>query len=269
MRTNLRRHAPPALVLLLFLATVARADEPYARDREYDLQNARIHLWIDPAHRKITGEVTHTLEPLRDGLAQLKFDAVDLTITSVTVGGQPARFETTSTQLLVALARPARTGEKLDVTIKYSGTPRHKGVDFILPDANYPRRAPHIWTQGQAEETRYYVPIYDYPNDLTTSEMIATVPKSWTTLSNGTLVGVKNEIDGTRTWTWRQSKPHATYLISLVAGEFDEAKETWRNIPVTYYVLKGQAERITPTFSHTRKMLDVFSEKFGVLYPWD
>jgi len=257
------------LLPLLALAVALRADEPYAPSRDYDLQNARVHLRVDPGEQKITGEVTHTLAPIRDNLERLEFDSVNLTISSVTVAGKPAKFETTATKLLVTLDRPARAGQQLKVTIRYEGKPKLQGMRFILPDSNYPHRGPQIWTQGEAEDTRYYIPIYDYPNDLTTTEMIATVPKSWITLSNGKLLSVKDEADGTRTWNWRQSQPHAVYLISLVAGEFDEVKQSWRNIPVTYYVPCGERERIAPTFSRTPKMLEFFSERFGVPYPWD
>ncbi len=270
MATNPRWWSAVALVVLfLSLPSASRADEPYARSRDYDLQNVRVHLWLDPEQRKVTGEVTHSLASLRDGLARLEFDSVGLTISSVTVAGKPAKFETTSTQLLVALDRPIRAGEKLDLTIRYEGRPRHQGFFFILPDKNYPNRKLHVWTQGEAEDTRYYIPIYDYPNNLTTSEMIATVPGNWLTVSNGKLVSVKDEPDGRKTWDWKQSQPHAVYLISLVAGEFDEVKDTWRNLPVAYYVLRGQGERIPPTFEHTKKMLEFFSERFGVPYPWD
>jgi aminopeptidase N len=269
MRTEFRRWKLLWLVVVLCLGPVMRADEPYARSREYDLQNARIQLRFDLEQRKVIGDVTHTLAPLRDGLTRLEFDSVDLTISSVTVGGAAARFETTPTKLVVPLERPAKTGEKLDIRIRYEGKPQRKGVFFILPDENYPNRPAHLWTQGEAEDTRYYIPIYDYPNDLTTSEMIVTVPRGWLTLSNGALVGVKDEPDGMKTWEWRQSQPHAVYLISLVAGEFEEVRETWREIPVTYYVPRGMADRIPPTFRNTRAMLDYFSEITGVPYPWE
>ncbi len=60
----------------------------------------------------------------------------------------------------------------------------------------------------------------------------------------------------------------ATYLISLVAGEFDKQSESWHNVPVDYVVPHGESERIAPTFTHTRDMLTYFSERFGVAYPW-
>ncbi|MBI3663466.1 MAG: HEAT repeat domain-containing protein [Acidobacteria bacterium] len=262
------RCAVVLVAVAMFFSPVLRADEPYGRSRDYDLQNARIALRFDLDQRKIIGEVTHTLAPVRDGLTQLDFDSVDLTINSVTVGGQPAKFETTPQKLLVTLGTPARAGEKLTVQIRYEGRPK-KGIYFVLPDKYYPDQPKQVWTQGESEDTRYYIPIYDYPNDLTATEMILTVPANWTTVSNGKLLSVKDEAGGMKTWSWKQSAPHATYLISIVAGEFDEGKEMWRGIPVIYYAPKGRGERIPGTFVHTTKMLDFFSDKLGVKYPWD
>ena len=88
---------------------------------------------------------------------------------------------------MVALEHPAALGERHEILIRYQGQPK-KGLYFILPDKNYPQQPREIWTQGEAEDTRYYIPLYDYPNDRTTSEMILTVPAAWITVSNGRLV---------------------------------------------------------------------------------
>ena len=119
------------------------------------------------------------------------------------------------------LQQPAKLGEKYEVAIRYEGKPK-KGLYFILPNKSNPTRPIEIWTQGEAEDTRYYLPIYDYPNDRTTSDMILTVPAIWDTVSNGKLVSVANAGQGMKTWTWRQVEPVSTYLISVVAGEFDK-----------------------------------------------
>ena len=98
--------------------------------------------------------------------------------------------------------------------------------------------------------------------------MIVTVPADWVTVSNGKLESVTDARQGMKTWTWRQAQPVSTYLISLVAGEFDYSKQTWHNIPVDYYVPHGGRERIAPTFARTRDMLTYFSDRLGVPYPW-
>src|SRR5271168_1170181 len=214
-----RRHFAPvscafALTAALLFSATARADEPYARSKDYDLQNIKTHLWFDVEQKKVRGEVTESISMLRDGTEKIKFDSVDLTIQRVTLDGKDAKFSTTDKELIVSLENPSKRSERHDVFIHYDGQPK-KGLYFILPDKNYPNRPKEIWTQGEAEDTRYYIPIYDYPNDRTTSQMIVTVPKDWTTVSNGKLESVTDAPNGEKTWSWRQSEPIATYLISL------------------------------------------------------
>src|ERR1700680_2098924 len=237
-------HDPPAraavlaaivLVIAGIFAASARADRPYAPSRDYHLQNVRVSLRFDLDQRKVIGEVTHTLSPLRDGLTHLDVDSADLTISSARVNGKAATFELRDNKLRVNLAQPAKAGEKFDVNIVYQGKPT-TGLYFILPDKDDPGRPKEIWTQGEAEDTHHYIPIYDYPNDRATSEMILTVPGDWLTVSNGKLLSIQDAGGGMKTWTWRQSLPVSTYLISFVAGEFKEKKDPWHNLPIAYYV---------------------------------
>ena len=245
----------------------AFADEPYARSRDYDLQEIRTHLWFNVEQRQVRGEVSESVAALRDGISELKFDSVDLKIESVEVDGKTAKFSILPKQLVVSLVRPAERGERHKVLIRYEGQPK-KGLYFILPDKNYPHQPKEVWTQGEAEDTRYYVPLYDYPNDRTTSEMLLTVPAAWITVSNGRLVGVKDESDGMKTWDWKQSEPLSTYLLSAVAGEFVEREDSWHGVPLRYVVPHGEESAIEPTFARTKEMLDLFSSRLGVPYPW-
>jgi aminopeptidase N len=268
---KLRQRMPlvaTALAVAVLLGAVARADRPYAPSRDYHLQNVRVSLHFDLEQRKVIGDVTHTLSTLRDGVTHLDFDCAELTVSSARVNGKDAPFDLRDDKLRVQLAQPAKSGEKFEVSLKYEGKPT-SGLYFIFPDKDDPARAKEIWTQGEAEDTHHYIPIYDYPNDRTTSEMILTVPGDWLTVSNGKLLGVQDAPNGQKTWTWRQSLPVSTYLISFVAGEYKEKKDTWHNLPITYNVPRGMEDTIDPTFSHTKEMLDFFSERFGVPYPWD
>ena len=71
-----------------------------------------------------------------------------------------------------------------------------------------------------------------------------------------------------RTWDWKQSQPLSTYLISVVAGDFVERDDSWRGITLRYAVPRGEESKIEPTFGETKEMLDLFSSKLGVPYPW-
>ncbi|PYT77192.1 MAG: hypothetical protein DMG40_24215 [Acidobacteria bacterium] len=257
-----------ALPVVFVAASQLRADEPYARSRDYDLQHSRIALHFDIEHKKVLGEITHTLSILRDGTSKIAFDSVGLAIENVTVNKSSAKFETTANQLIVPLPAAAKTGEKFDVSIRYEGKPT-KGMYFILPDKDYPDRPIQIWTQGESEDTRYYLPTYDYPNDRLTTETILTVPASWLTVSNGKLISVSDAGKGLKTWDWRESVPSSTYLLTVVAGEFDEVKDSWRGMPVTYYAPKGRGDRLSVNYGRTPAMIDLFSKKLGVDFPWE
>src|SRR4029077_15302756 len=104
-----------ALLAIFVIALQLRADEPYARTRDYDLQHSKISLRFDVDQKKVMGDVTHSLSILRDGTAKIVFDSVGLTIQTVTVNKSPAKFETAWGKLIVPLPSVAKAGDKFDV----------------------------------------------------------------------------------------------------------------------------------------------------------
>src|SRR5712692_10365458 len=103
------------LLVFSFSAPRGRADEPYARSRDYDLQHSKIALRFDLEHKKVLGDVIHSVSILKDGTAKLAFDSVGLTIESVAVNKVAAKFESTADKLIVPLPAAAKAGEKYDV----------------------------------------------------------------------------------------------------------------------------------------------------------
>ena len=86
-------------------------------------------------------------------------------------------------------------------------------------------------------------------------------------MANGKLINVSAAAHGMKTWTWKESQPSSIYLITVVAGEFDEVKDSWRGIPVDYYAPKGRGDRLSINYGRTPQMIDLFSRKLGVDYP--
>ncbi len=256
------------LLLAVLCAVPSRADEPYARSKNYDLQHSKVVLRFDLDKKKVIGDVTHSISILQTGTEKIAFDSVGLQVQTVTVNKAATKFDTTDSKLNVSLPRTAKTGDKFEIEIKYEGQPK-KGLYFILPDKNYPNRPKQVWTQGESEDTRYYIPTYDYPNARLTTETVVTVPADWITVSNGKLISVTDAVNNQKTWTWRESLPSSTYLFTLVAGEFTEVKDTWGTIPVTYYAPKDRGDRLSPDYGRTPAMIEHFSTTLGVDYPWE
>ncbi|MFQ5771831.1 MAG: M1 family aminopeptidase, partial [bacterium] len=110
---------------------------------------------------------------------------------------------------------------------------------------------------------------YDYPNDKMTSEMIATVNNQFMVISNGKLLEVQDNQNATKTYHWKESAPHSSYLISLVAGEFEKLTDSFQNISVEYYVRKQFVDWAPRSFSKTPDMMQFFSEITEVTYPYE
>src|SRR5260370_2208629 len=97
---------------MAIVSTRLLADEPYARNRDYDLQHSRIALRFDLEQKEVIGNVIHTLTILHDGTSQIAFDSVGLTIPTVTVNKAPAQFASTPSKVIVPPPPPPHSGAR-------------------------------------------------------------------------------------------------------------------------------------------------------------
>jgi aminopeptidase N len=260
-----------------FSARLARERRPfqpehvepqYPRDRRADTRHIRLEVVLDFEHKRITGTATHRLAAIVDGVSALEFDAAELRVSAVRAGAEPATFETADSKLRVALPHALAAGQEIEIAIDYAAEPR-RGLYFVGPDDAYPRKPVEAWTQGEDEDSRYWFPCYDYPNDRITSEVIATVPEKFTAISNGALVAeTRDPARATRTFHWRHEVPHSSYLITLAAGEFAAVEERAGNVPVIYYVHPGREDDARRAFGNTPRMIQFFERRIGVPYPY-
>ncbi|CAN5922080.1 M1 family aminopeptidase [soil metagenome] len=238
----------------------------WAPDRAIDIDHLALDIEIDPAKRSVSGTVTLHGAVIAPDTRSVELDAVELTIDKVTVGGVPATYRHDGKKLRVELARPLGTGAELVITVAYHGAPR-RGLYFIAPDPGYPDKPLQVWTQGQDEDSRYWFPCFDAPLEKSTSEVKVTIPANLFALSNGTLVS--DQPNGAkRTLHWRLDVPHSCYLVTLAIGEFSAIETRWRDTPVVYYVQRGREAEAERTLARTPAMLELFSDRFGVPYPY-
>ena len=248
---------------LPFVLPGARAT--FTPPREVNVRHLRIEVVLDFAAAAVDGSCTLTLVPLADGEVRVALDAVEMHIHSVTTGGDPVEFAYDGQQLRFTLAA-REEGEACDVVVKYRCAPR-RGLYFIRPDEAHPNRPLQAWSQGQDEDNRAWFPCFDHPTVKSTSEVIATVPKQMTVLSNGTLVA-DNVTAAGRVVHYKQEVPHSSYLVTLVAGEYSHLKDRAGDIELHYFVNPGREEDAPRTFGNTGEMIQLFAEKTGRAYPW-
>lgn len=245
------------------------------RSRDIDQRHVRLDLKFDWEAQQIDAVATHHLTLFKP-LSQIVLDAADLQIQSCalrTPGEDKAaqlRHELRGHELTLLLEKDYSAGSELVLEIAYRIVKPKHGAHFVLPDESEPNQPRMVWTQSEPEFARYWYPCFDSPSDRLTSEIIATVPKEFVTLSNGVLEEMRENPDGaTRTWHWKQARSHVPYLLSIVAGDFETLEQKWNDMPVVSYVPRGRLEQAARSFEKTPKMVEFFSQKIGVKYPWE
>jgi aminopeptidase N len=252
---------------MLFLATSAVTFAQMGRN--YHLEDVTWKISFDERTRSIQGDVINKLTPLMDSVSQIALNEGKLDIQKVSVNGQEAKFtiDAPHEQMIVDLPKQSNRGDQLSIEIQYAGKPQ-AGVYFVKPSRSTRQITTGVvYTQGEAEDTRYWLPTYDEPEDKATSEGYITVPRGYYALSNGSLVDIQHNGDQD-VYHWKIDQPHSTYLISFVAAKMASATEKWGDLPVSWYVPEGSGDMGENTFGGTADMVRFYSELTGVKYPY-
>jgi aminopeptidase N len=248
--------------------TLPTSTRHYERDRPFAITHLALDISLEIAAKGFRAEAALDVRRIDPSAEELALDAIGFELRDVRVDGKTIvwRYDGRVLHVPIALGR-----EQARVSISYRATPR-RGLYFIEPDEHYPSKPRQVWSQCQEEDARHWFPCHDSPHVKMTTELIAHVPNGWYALSNGTLVSSDRPGSGDFTFAWKMDEPHASYLVTLVAGEFAELSATaavdGREVPVVYLVPKGREADGWRTFGRTPDMIKHFGEVTGVPYPW-
>jgi aminopeptidase N len=237
------------------------------RSRSYDALHYLIKIRLDLDRKAFEGAATVTAGSLREGLATCVLDAEEFTVTAVlSDDGRPLEFDQTAKELAVRLPRPCKFGEEFSFTCFYSGRDPKIGLTFVAETVDNPRI---VFSDSFPENVHHWFPCYDYPNDKVTNEIVATVERGLKVAANGRLVSVTEDPGaGTVTYHWSQGLPHSTYLIFLAAAPYVVVRDSYKTLPVNYWVYPRDAAKVGPTYGKTPKMIEFFDRIYGYDYPW-
>lgn len=278
--------------------------------------------WFDFKHMKLVMEFpnidvpmfsaveTLTVEPVGVPRSTLRVDAgPGIDVESVRVRGRTVRTRRDVGNLWIDFAAPVKPGETVDVVIRYvCDFKSNKGVGLTWskprPDGPGPtQQNVQLHSQGEAEENRRWFLMHDSPNEKLTTELIVTMEDGFEVCSNGRLVskgpaesgrekGPVCVIEGKpvepkagvgmTTHHWLQDKPHASYLVTLVAGKLGivdiNPKESWSDskagsvrpgLPMHVWTPMGTEAAVKSIFANTPWMVSYYEARFGQPYAWD
>ncbi|MFD2718094.1 M1 family aminopeptidase [Hymenobacter monticola] len=285
-----------SLLLILLLSRVLTGSAqpatpaPYheAAHRVNDLVDTKLDVRFDYKKRYLYGKAELTLKPHGVATDSLRLDGKGMDIQSVGIEDESVHplifslpFKYDGRHLTVRFSQPIPAGKLYKIYIDYTAKPDElnaqagsairgaKGLYFINPDSAVAGKPVQIWTQGEPDANSCWFPTIDEPGQKTTQEIAMTVPAKYVTLSNGRLVSSAPAGPGLRTDTWKMDEPHAPYLAMMAVGDFRITKDTWRGKEVNYYLEPQYAAQARAIFGKTPRMLEYFSQRLGVDFPWN
>lgn len=250
------------------------------REKVHNLVHTKLKVDFNFAAQELNGEAWVTAKPHFYSTNIFTLDAKAMLIDKVTMNEKALVYEYDNKQLKIELPKVFVKDEAFTVYIKYTARPEKvqqdgstaitdaKGLYFINPQGLDKHKPTQIWTQGETESSSCWFPTIDSPNQKTSQEIYITVPKRFTTLSNGKLVS-QTENGENRTDYWKFDQKHAPYLFFMGVGEYKIVEDSYKDIPVNYYVEEEYVPYAKAIFGNTPEMIGFFSKLLNFEYPWN
>lgn len=237
----------------------------YTPDKRFEIQHLALDITPDFTKRTIQGEVVLKFKVIGTPLDEIRLNAVDLRVLSAGSSEKGFRQQTTNDEIIFTFSPPLATGHEGNVTVQYTAEPA-RGVYFRTREMGY--AATQLWTQGESVESRHWFPCVDHPLAKLTSEVTCHLPAGMVALSNGRQVSAKPDEKGLTAFRWIQEKPHANYLIALVAGELEKVEEKHRDVPLEFWTTPQELPQARNSLRTTKHAMEFFETETGVPYPW-
>lgn len=243
-----------------------------AGDPSIDVTYYGLDLTLTYIPKYLRGVATVVLKPATASLSSFFLDLNSaLRVDSVKSGNQRLTFARASNRLTITLPQTATVGQTQRLLVYYQGLP--VSADGAFAFTTHDNTADQlIYTLSEPYGASDWFPCKDTPADKADSSAVSiTAPPTFVSVSNGLLQRVTNNIDGTKTYFWKNSYPIAQYLISIACTNYSQYDTPLtyqgKTMPVTHYVFPEDLAAAKPVIDQTNDMIKVFSDRFGI-YPF-
>lgn len=241
----------------------------------WDLTHYDLNIKVNPADKFISGYNTVKYTVLEvNQIMQIDLQE-PMKVTKIVEEGKKILFNREGNVFFLQLQKAQKVGDKNEVTIYYEGNPTisvrppwsggftwkkdSKGNDFIA-------------TSCQGDGASMWWPckdhMYDEPKNM---KINITTPKHLMDVSNGRLMSVDDNKDGTKTYHWYVDNPINNYGVNVNIADYAHFSEVYKgengDLDCDYYVLKENLKKAKVQFKDTERMLVAFEHWFGP-YPF-
>ncbi|MEB2354021.1 MAG: M1 family aminopeptidase [Ignavibacteriales bacterium] len=244
----------------------------YPGDPKYDVKYYKLDLTINHTSQTISGNITCNAKVVQSNVTEIYYDFINsMIVDSVLFNGNNTSFSRGTNTVVVQTNTSLNQGDDLTTVVYYHGTPASGGFgsfEFSSQGGN-----PLIWSLSEPYGAKDWWVVKDTPADKADSADIwLTVSTSLTPVSNGNLMEVVNNGNGTHTYKWHVSYPIAPYLVSLAITNYALYTNYYHysptdSMPITHYLYPSSLNSNISQLNKTPGMIEIFAERFGE-YPF-
>lgn len=244
----------------------------YPGDPKYDVKYYKLDLTINHTSQTISGNITCNAKVVQSNVTEIYYDFINsMIVDSVLFNGNSASFSRGANTVIIQTNTALNQGDDFTTVVYYHGTPASGGFGSF----NFSSQSgyPLIWSLSEPYGAKDWWVVKDTPADKADSADIwLTVSTSLTPVSNGNLMEVVNNGNGTHTYKWHVSYPIAPYLVSLAITNYALYTNYYHysptdSMPVTHYLYPSSLNSNIPQLNKTPGMIEIFAERFGE-YPF-
>lgn len=235
----------------------------------YDITYQKLELTVNPEDYYISGTVTSQFVSTQN-LQTVVFDlSHELTVSSVTQGGQVATFTQANNELKIQLPQTVAAGTQGEVKITYAGEPPTENEAFTK---SFHSGTPIVWTLSEPFGARDWWPCKQSLNDkIDAIDIYLTTPADMVAVANGLEQSQVNHTNGTKTTHFKHSYPIPAYLVAIAVTNYQLYNQTAGTAPNTFpivnYLYPETYQTAVSQLAVTLPIMDVFEELFGT-YPY-
>jgi aminopeptidase N len=254
--------------------TIAGFGDPYDPDLGnggFDVQHYTLDLSFDPDADVLAGTVTIEAAAI-ERLETFHLDFSGFEISEILVDAEEAAFSREGRELVVEAPAPIPAGEGFSVAVTYSGIPEPRlspAIELVIGWLTDPDGDRYVIAEPDGAST--WFPCNDHPLDKATYIFRLTVPDPLLAAANGELVDTITDL-GVATWVWEMDQPMATYLATVVIGDYevvaDEAGSRLSGTTIRHVLPKEFLADPPDGIDLHGEMLAFFDDLFGP-FPFD
>jgi len=241
----------------------------------WDLTHYQLNIEVQPEAKFISGKNSIKYTVL-ENYQIMQIDLQDpLIITKITQNKTELSFKKNGDAYFISLQKKQLKGDENEIIIYYEGIPiiaKNPPWDGGLTWKKDTNGLDFIATSCQGDGASLWWPckdhMYDEPENMAIN---ITTPSNLMDVSNGRLIKITNNPNGTKTFHWYVDNPINNYGVNMNIADYAHFSEQFEGengiLDCDYYVLKDDLEKAKEHFKDTKKMLQAFEYWFGP-YPF-